>query len=266
MGFRSWLYNRFSRSYAKNNFAYARKYIYALYEYDPQIHSLSSFQKANLLKAVRAFTRYIGTPELFDEFKQKYGLKWNSSNCLTSLRNILNNGSNLDDLFKWAETVKSLGWRFYFPTALAFLTGLRAEEVFMVVRRVQQYGLNGYYNPEFEALEHFRFKEFLRVKKNAYLSFISPTVCEALEQFAEETSYNILRKKLHRENLKMRLQEVRRAWATYMRGFIPSEAVDLLQGRIPPTVFTKYYFRPDIRELGFKVLNVIKPWEDRLLP
>ncbi|MEM3546226.1 MAG: hypothetical protein QXU47_06705 [Candidatus Bathyarchaeia archaeon] len=236
-----------------------------MFEYDPRIHNLSGFQKANLLKAIRAFTRYIGTPELFDEFKQKYGLKWNSSNSFESLRNILNGGSKLDDLFQWAEAVKSLGWRFYFPTTLAFLTGLRAEEVFLVIRRVQQHGLNGYYNREFGALEHFKFKEFLRVKKNAYLSFISPTVREALEQFTEETSYNILRKKLHRENLKMKLQEVRRAWATYMRGYISTEAVDLLQGRIPPGIFTRYYYRPNLLELGSKVLKAVKPWEEKLL-
>ena len=59
------------------------------------------------------------------------------------------------------------------------LVGLRASEVVECVRLLNDSGLRirkpSYYNPERQALEHFRFPEiFIRQTKKAYISFVTP--------------------------------------------------------------------------------------------
>lgn len=50
-----------------------------------------------------------------------------------------------------------------------------------------------------------------------------------------------------------------------MRKVVPSEMVNLLQGKLGKSVSTRYYYRPDLKDIGDEILNHLKPLEDRLL-
>lgn len=67
----------------------------------------------------------------------------------------------------------------------AVLTGLRPAETVESVRLINQPMTShaiSYYNPERQALEHFRFPEiFLRQTKKAYLSFVTPEMLEIVK-------------------------------------------------------------------------------------
>ena len=62
----------------------------------------------------------------------------------------------------------------------ACFTGLRAGEVMESVRLInddnKEVLQTYYYNEERQALEHFKFKQFLRTTKKAYISFVTPEI------------------------------------------------------------------------------------------
>jgi intergrase/recombinase len=62
-----------------------------------------------------------------------------------------------------------------------------------------------------------------------------------------EYTYNALRSYLKRRKLKMNMNYWRKIFATFMRNNgIEQEIIDLLQGRIPKSVFVRHYYKPDL--------------------
>jgi intergrase/recombinase len=60
-------------------------------------------------------------------------------------------------------------------------------------------------------------------------------------------SYNALRCHLKRKNIAMNMNYCRKIFATFMRNNgIEQEVIDLLQGRIPKSVFVRQYYKPDL--------------------
>lgn len=77
-------------------------------------------------------------------------------------------------------------------------------------------------------------------------------------------SYNSLRLALRRCNIKMNISICRKIFATFLRNEgVEREMIDLLQGRIPKSVFVSHYYRPDmsrfdeIREKLVKLHEII---------
>ncbi len=59
-------------------------------------------------------------------------------------------------------------------------------------------------------------------------------------------SYNALKLMLKRKGLNMNMYYCRKIFATFLRNEgIEPEIIDLLQGRIPNSVFVRHYYRPD---------------------
>jgi len=59
-------------------------------------------------------------------------------------------------------------------------------------------------------------------------------------------SYSAIRKRLARNRLNLRIKELRSYYATYLRQHgILAEYIDLLQGRIPKSVFARHYLKVD---------------------
>jgi intergrase/recombinase len=64
---------------------------------------------------------------------------------------------------------------------------------------------------------------------------------------SNEYSYNALRCYLKRKNISMNMNYCRKIFATFMRNNgIEQEIIDLLQGRIPKSVFVRHYYKPDL--------------------
>jgi intergrase/recombinase len=149
----------------------------------------------------------------------------------------------------------------------ACLVGLRPSEVIESVRLLlnEQPAADGdgnlvnnvvkkYYNPQRQALEHFRFPEiFIRQTKKAYISFISPELLSSsfsIQSLDSVPSWNDIRLACWNRGIKMQMHLARKVFASWLYQCGISETViNLLQGRVPRSILVQHYLVP---KPGFK--------------
>ncbi len=128
----------------------------------------------------------------------------------------------------------------------AVLVGLRPSEVCESVRLICK-STDKYYNPERQALEHFKFSQFIRTTKKAYLSFVTPEMLEGVrytDQLLSPT-YNQIRLACWSAGIKCDMRYARKIFASHLRNEgIQPEIVDLLSGRVPQSVLVRHYLVP----------------------
>lgn len=127
--------------------------------------------------------------------------------------------------------------------------------------------LDGYLNEEFLMLEHFRHpKIFLRNCKNAYISFITTDLLNVVLDIRPRIKYAALYSRIRRLGLSNRSKQLRKLHATILRNsMIPSDVVDILQGRINSSIFMRFYYKPFLREIREKAMKAIAPLEKEIL-
>ena len=127
--------------------------------------------------------------------------------------------------------------------------------------------LSEYYNEELGILEHFKHGElFLRHTKNCYISIMTDAPVQQVAN-SQPISYSAIRKRLTRKKQTLRIKELRSYYATYLRKHgILTEYIDLIQGRIPKSVFARHYLKvEDLKELSSEVLATTSIMERDLL-
>jgi len=79
-------------------------------------------------------------------------------------------------------------------------------------------------------------------------------------------SYFAIRKRIVTNKQSVRIKELRSYFATYLRQHaILAEYIDLLQGRIPKSVFARHYLKvEDVKELVQEVIAVTATMESSL--
>jgi intergrase/recombinase len=114
-------------------------------------------------------------------------------------------------------------------------------------------------------LNHFEFPDiFIRRTKQAYVSIANDLIIKVANDSGNH-SYNALRCHLKRKKIQMNMNYCRKIFATFMRNNgVQSEIIDLLQGRIPKSVFVRHYYlltkdynKDVISPLLYKLYNVI---------
>jgi intergrase/recombinase len=155
------------------------------------------------------------------------------------------------------------------------MTGLRPAEAVESVRLLNSGNLGcQYYNPERQALEHFRFPEiFLRRTKKAYLSFIT---CEQLSAIGvldcknpiptiPTPTHNAIRLACRKRSLKMDMRYCRKIFGSWLhsQSGIATEEIDFLQGRVNPSVFSRHYLTPS-QDLKSKVIEALEQLQRQL--
>jgi intergrase/recombinase len=82
---------------------------------------------------------------------------------------------------------------------------------------------------------------------------------------SQTVSYNSIRKRLGRKNIKSRINELRDYFGTYLlqHGILEAE-INLCQGRIPPSIFIKHYWSPKLSELRDRIFKALKELEQTL--
>jgi intergrase/recombinase len=126
------------------------------------------------------------------------------------------------------------------------LTGLRPAEACASIQLLKD-RKEDYLTKDHKVLEHFKYPEvFMRRTKNAYISVMFEELFKVIG-CSNFISYNSLRLAMRRRNIKMNISICRKIFATYLRNEgVEQEMIDLLQGRIPKSVFVRHYYRPDI--------------------
>jgi intergrase/recombinase len=99
-------------------------------------------------------------------------------------------------------------------------------------------------------LKHFRYPLiFLRRTKKAFVSVVNQNLLNMAYHKKESLTYDIIRLTFLRNNQKFYISYCRKVFATFMRNEgIEPEIIDLLQGRIPNSIFVRHYYIPDSSE------------------
>jgi hypothetical protein len=189
----------------------------------------------------------MGCYDKWKDIKERYQLKWSNADSLQVFQNLSHQENNYSSMLKWLkDTCLILPSHYSNILTYCTLTGLRADEAFQSSRIVKE-NINNYLDRDKMILKHFEFPDvFIRRTKQAYLSIANDLIIKVAND-SGNYSYNALRCYLKRKNISMNMNYCRKIFATFMRNNgIEQEIIDLLQGRIPKSVFVRHYYRPDL--------------------
>ena len=231
--------------------SYAKKYHHVLLEGNAKdILSLSDQKRLQVMKSLASLSKFMGCYDKWKDIKEKYQLKWsNGNNSLEVFQTIVNNETNYDSMVRWVkDTCLNIPQSYANILIYCTLTGLRADEACKSLSLVKN-NQDNYLNKETMILEHFRHPNifiFIRRTKQVFISFVNYDIINLAKE-SREYSYNALRCYLKRRKLQMNMNYCRKIFATFMRNNgIEQEVIDLLQGRIPKSVFVRHYYKPDL--------------------
>ncbi len=151
-------------------------------------------------------------------------------------------------MLKWLKnTCKQIPKHYGKILIYCSLTGLRPTEVFSSISLIKS-DLKKYLDKDKMILEHIRYPEiFIRKTKKAYISIVNESIIQIAKDTKETSRYNSLRCYFKRRKIPFNFNYCRKIFATYLRtNGVEQEIIDLLQGRLPKSIFLRYYYRPDL--------------------
>jgi intergrase/recombinase len=219
------------------------------------------------MKALICLTKYLGSYLEFKEKLRQHGVNWARPDSFDSFLRIMKN--NHSDLIEWYNKVYAVldeNEKLYLKFLL--LSGLRKMEGIQSFNLLIDLARNGrladYFNEDLSMLEHYKYKQFLRNTKNAYITILPKHFVMQIAN-SKSVSYSAIHCFLYRKHLKLRLKELRSYYASFMvRHNIISEEVDILQGRVPKSVFARHYLKENPAELRDRTLKAISELEQTL--
>jgi Archaeal phage integrase len=227
-----------------------------------EILTFSNTKRRHIMEALVCLSKYQGTYNTWKEIKEKYQLKWTSPDSLEVFQSIFNNEKNYSSMLSWLKNVIAQIPKPY-ANILIYnaLTGLRPAEACQSIAFIQS-DFQNYLKQDKMVLEHYRYPEiYIRNSKKAFISIVDDTIIK-IGREAANCGYNALRNYLVRRKLGMNMSYCRKIFATYLRTKgVEQETIDLLQGRIPKSVFARHYFRPDFENVQNKIrksLNILQ--------
>ena len=222
------------------------------------------------MEGLAAYAKFSGSYETWQRVRRQAGLKWGQSDPLKVI-NALVSGEATHALQWLNEVTAKLAVPYRVVLVFAALTGLRPTEAANSCAIIYELSSKGqladYYDADLKMLQHFKYPQlFLRRTKNAYISFVSPRLIEAVASI-EPITFSTVSKAI-RSHLGMQVQakNLRKHYATFLRKHLEQEMIDLIQGRVGTSVFAKHYYRPLIEELRDRVLTATAQLEKELLP
>jgi intergrase/recombinase len=219
------------------------------------------------MSALSNLSKFLGVYQEWKDNVKNAGLKWSRIDSLDSFLRIINN--NHGDLLEWyrkACNVLDENEKVYLRFML--LSGLRknegAQSFNLIIKLFKEGKLAEYFNENLSMLEHYRFKQFLRRTKNAYVTIIPRNLVQQIA-YCTPISHTAILRYLQRRGLRMRIKELRSFYASFMvRHNIISEEVDLLQGRVSKSVFVRHYLKENPSELRDRTLRAVEQLESTL--
>ncbi len=206
----------------------------------------------NTMRALSLLAKYNGMNYQWKTIMSNYGLKWKKEVDDFAF-------FEKDDIGKMIECVKEMIK--ILPQTCAntilytTLVGLRASESCESIRLIKA-NTNDYYNEQFGILEHFKHKQFVRRTKKAFISVVDQDILDIARNSCE--TYNVIQLRLKRLGKPCKFKYGRRIYATYLRdNGIPSEVIDVFQGRTPQTVFSRHYYSPDMVKYCTRIRDLI---------
>ncbi len=259
--YKSWLTKKYSKGYARNAYYYSKKYAKALFQ-TSQLNLIEETRLNNVIDALTALAKYTSNYEAFKHNLKNAGIKRHKQDCLKSFVRILN--SQDKDVLQWLNNEAMPHLRDNEKTLAKYLklSGLRVNEGIesfnLCIKLSKEKRLNEYYNAEWQILCHFKYKQFLRGKKNAFITFITPELLTEICN-SKPTTYIAILRNLEKNKTKMRFNELRDYFGTTItnNGITETEQ-NLVCGRIPTSVFVRHYWTPKIKEIGTRIFKALQ--------
>ena len=235
--------------------SYAKRYHQVLETGDASaLVALSSgAMRRHAMEAITVYAKYSGLYEEWCQIRKRYSLHWtNGDESLQAMQRFFDEGLSFDTMLQQIKNLIDktpvwVGKIFRF----AILTGLRSSEVLESVRLLntaRDSERSYYYNPERQALEHFRFPEiFIRRTKKAFISFVTPEMLDIVKlSVYRKVTYNQIRLACRKSGINsMYMHYTRKIFASWLRhSGIQPEIIDLLQGRVSQSILTRHYLAP----------------------
>lgn len=260
IGFKKYLLTIQSEKVAADTLRYAQRYPYVLTgEGIQELLQQSPDIRKHVMKSMAALSKYMGCYDHWKQIKERYQLKWSQQDSLDIFQEIVNNEHGYSSMIEWVrEACKKLPAGYGQILIYTTLTGLRANEAITSIRLVKT-EVDKYLKKGSPILEHYRYPDlFLRRTKKAYVSIINADILQ-LAREADNRSYTSIRMALEERGMTTNMKYCRKIFSTYLRmNGIESELIDLLQGRIPKTVFARHYFRPDFEKDMVRIRNILE--------
>ncbi len=230
-------------------FRNAIKYHHILYEGNAsKLTVFSMGKRKHIMKALAAFSKFSGCYDIWQSIRKQYQLKWTSTDSLTGFHNMLKQDEDFTDMVEWIKKAIITYPRFSNIFKFNVLTGLRPAEAIESFNLLMDHGKRkAYLSMDQRMIKHFRFPDiFLRRTKKAFVSLVNDNLFHLINAQEESLNYDIIRLTFLRNNKKFYMSYCRKIFATFLRNDgVESEIIDLLQGRIPNSVFVRHYYRPD---------------------
>jgi intergrase/recombinase len=227
------------------------------------LDSFSRSKKTKVLQSLIALSKFLGCYEQFKARVKSYGIKWRKASSLDAFLRIRNNSNG--KVLEWLRQAEAvLGEDYATFLKFAQVSGLRTSEAIesfnLIIKLNHEGKLEEYFNRSLSTLEHFAYpKTFLRQTKNAFVSIVSEDLVKKVCK-CKPVTYNSVKMKLQRKSLPMQFDELRDYFGSFMvqHSNLIREEVDLLQGRIGESIFTRHYFSPSFKELRDRTLKAIE--------
>jgi len=252
---------------AEDRMRYARQYHNVLITGGAQVLvQLPPDKRIHIQKALSNLAKFTGQYDTWLQLRQRYSLKWSSgTEKLDAFERFFDSTKTLDTMLQWLrEVTQALPKPYSDFFVFCTLTGLRASECVNCIRLIKNpETFKIYYDPERQALCHFKFPDmFIRRTKAAYISLLDKQLLQIAQDIDKTPTYDALKMVTRRRNLSMNLKYCRKIYASWLRqkAGIESEIVDLLQGRVPKSVFVRHYLTPslDYKDKVLQALNELK--------
>ena len=270
--FELWLSENLSRRYARDLLQYAKKFYPVLLKGDASIIlRMSKGKRRMVMSSLANLAKFWGIYDRWKNIVKRYDLKWEGTTSLETFLSIFN--TNLKSVKSWlVEIIPKLPRDYALLVIFIALTGVRGTEACNSLRLIsdlhERDELDHYLDEELLILEHFRFPNiFLRRSKKLFISFVTQNLLDIILQEGRiKPNYATLYTKLRRMGYPNKTHMLRKLYATTLRNNgLPSELIDILQGRVSSSIFIKFYYKPLLMEMRNKVMSSIEPLEKELL-
>jgi intergrase/recombinase len=257
--FEEYLKKSYRKSSLRCRILYAKQYYHVIIEENARdIIGLSHNKKLQIMKSLAILAKYLGCYDRWKTIKERYQLKWSNEDSIEIFQNLTNQEKNYSSMLKWVKnTCKIIPAHYANILIYSVLTGLRPTEVLSSINLIKL-DIDNYLDKDKMILEHVKYPEiFIRKTKKAYISIVNESIIRIAKD-TRECNYNSMRCYLKRRKIPFNFNYCRKIFATYLRmQGIEQEVIDLLQGRLPKSIFLRYYYRPDL-SIYIKIQNKLQ--------
>jgi hypothetical protein len=252
--FHNFLLQRMTPKTVEDRLRYAKQYASVFPDGSSSIEDLlqlSPNKRIHIMKALSCLAKFTGQVEQWLAIRQRYNLTWSTgTEKIDAFTRFFNDEVTLDTLIQWLiEALHQLPAHFANVFLFCSLTGMRATECLASIKLIKEIeNVERYYDSKNHVLRHYLFADtFIRRTKALYISIIDDEILEIARKIDKIPTLNTLKTASRRRNLRMKLKYCRKIHASWLRqnGHIEAEIVDLLQGRVPKSVFLRHYLTPN---------------------